>query len=252
MLLSHFARNFFILKNDVFFLGSICFMMSFFHCSSVQTNRSHTSRVATFSTSDPRKRMVQALQLLIEKNPQSEKYVKEHGLVMRGDPCTGKILVCNEQKEGIKLFLDKMELTAVPKEVLAAFPKLQVLSLEGNQLTEFVDAGENPELVQLFLTSNQLAIAPNVSKNVKLEELTLAFNLLTAPPDISNNLNLKILHLFHNQLIKHPDISKNAKLEILMMGNNSFSTKSLTTLRTLKKKNPALKLTFSIASANKA
>lgn len=197
-----------------------------------------------FAESDPRKKVVKVLAQLIKENPQSEKHFVKKGYVINGDPCTSKIVECNAEHEGIKLFLESMELGTLSKEVLAAFPKLEMLSAEGNQIVEAPDLSENPELIKIYFSNNKLTTAPSFANNPKLEEIALALNQLTLPPDVSKQSELKVLHLFHNTLKEAPDVSHNPKLETLMMGGNDFSEKSLKALKSLKKKHPNLKLTF--------
>ncbi|MEO0458367.1 MAG: leucine-rich repeat-containing protein kinase family protein [Cyanobacteria bacterium P01_A01_bin.114] len=91
--------------------------------------------------------------------------------------------------------------------VLAACPKLSMISFKGNQITTVTEEALSPTIRWLILTNNQIETLPASIGNLStLQKLMLAGNRLTAlPEEMAACQNLELIRLSANRLQSLPD-----------------------------------------------
>lgn len=123
------------------------------------------------------------------------------------------------------LFLSSNNFQRIPA-VLAACPKLEMISFKSNDLTQ-VDENVLPvDTRWLILTDNHIASLPDSMGQLhRLQKLALAGNRLTQLPDsMSNCRNLELVRLSANDLMAMPDwIFQLPKLAWLAFSGNAFN-----------------------------
>lgn len=123
------------------------------------------------------------------------------------------------------LFLTSNAFTSIPA-ILAACPKLEMISFKSNKLTQFDEDVLPLDTLWLILTDNQLTGLPDsMGKLYRLQKLALAGNCLTQLPEsMAQCKNLELARLSANQFSEMPDwLFEMPKLAWLAFSGNEFN-----------------------------
>lgn len=123
------------------------------------------------------------------------------------------------------LFLTSNAFTSIPA-ILAACPKLEMISFKSNKLTQFDEDVLPVDTRWLILTDNQITRLPeSMGKLHRLQKLALAGNCLTQLPEtMAQCKNLELARLSANQFGEMPDwLFEMPKLAWLAFSGNEFN-----------------------------